>query len=80
MKIIVISGFAEFEYARESINLAVSEYLLKPFATKRLLEVALRLKAEMSEEQAKELGKLLLCGPRLIITGRLCGKSFSPIC
>lgn len=55
MKIIVISGFAEFEYARESINLAVSEYLLKPFATKRLLEVALRLKAEMSEEQAKEL-------------------------
>ena len=54
MKIIVISGFAEFEYARESINLAVSEYLLKPFATKRLLDVALRVKGEMSEEQAKE--------------------------
>lgn len=54
MKIIVISGFAEFEYARESINLAVSEYLLKPFATRRLLEVALRLKAELGEEQAKE--------------------------
>jgi two-component system response regulator YesN len=54
MKIIVISGFAEFEYARESINLAVSEYLLKPFATKRLLEVALRVKEEISAEQAKE--------------------------
>ena len=54
MKIIVISGFAEFEYARESINLAVSEYLLKPFATKRLLEVALRLKGEINAEQAKE--------------------------
>ena len=37
------------------IHLAVSEYLLKPFATKRLLEVALRLQAEMREERAKEL-------------------------
>jgi len=55
MKIIVISGFAEFEYARESIKLAVSEYLLKPFATKRLLEVALRLQAELKKERAKEL-------------------------
>lgn len=55
MKIIVISGFAEFEYARESINLAVSEYLLKPFATKRLLEVALRLQEEIKNEQAEAL-------------------------
>ena len=54
MKIIVISGYAEFEYARESINLAVSEYLLKPFATKRLLEVALRLQKEIQKERAEE--------------------------
>ena len=54
MKIIVISGYAEFEYARESINLAVSEYLLKPFATKRLLAVALRLQKEIQNERAEE--------------------------
>lgn len=55
LKIIVISGFAEFEYARESITLNVCEYLLKPFATKRLLDVAVRLLEEIRKEQAEEL-------------------------
>src|SRR5690554_1425557 len=54
LKIIVISGFAEFEYARESITLNVSEYLLKPFATKRLLDVALKVQEEMRKEQEEE--------------------------
>lgn len=53
MKIIVISGFAEFEYAQESIKLNVSDYLLKPFASKRLLEVVLRFKEEFEKEEAE---------------------------
>ena len=54
MKIIVISGFAEFEYAQESIKLSVSEYLLKPFASRKLLGVVLRLKAEIDAERAAQ--------------------------
>ena len=54
MKIIVISGFAEFEYAQESIKLNVSDYLLKPFASKRLLEVVLRFKNELEKEEAQK--------------------------
>ena len=54
MKIIVISGFADFEYAQESIKLNVSDYLLKPFASKRLLEVVLRFKEELEKEEAQE--------------------------
>ncbi len=54
MKIIVISGFAEFEYAQESIKLNVSDYLLKPFASRRLLEVVLRYKDELEKEEAEE--------------------------
>ncbi len=54
MKIIVISGFAEFEYAQESIKLNVSDYLLKPFASRRLLEAVLRLKDELEKEEAEE--------------------------
>lgn len=54
MKIIVISGFADFEYAQESIKLNVSDYLLKPFASKRLLEVVLRFKGELEKEEAQE--------------------------
>ncbi len=54
MKIIVISGFAEFEYAQESIKLNVSDYLLKPFASRRLLEVVLRFQHELRQEQAEK--------------------------
>ena len=54
MKIIVISGFADFEYAQESIKLNVSDYLLKPFASRRLLEAVLRLKDELEKEEAEE--------------------------
>jgi two-component system response regulator YesN len=54
MKMVVISGFAEFEYARESIELNVADYLLKPFASWRLLEVVLRLKNEILQEETKK--------------------------
>lgn len=54
MKIIVISGFAEFEYAQESIKLSVSDYLLKPFASRKLLGVVLRLKGEIEQERAAQ--------------------------
>lgn len=57
LKIIVISGFAEFEYAQESIKLNVSDYLLKPFASRRLLEAVLRLKNELDKEEEEESEK-----------------------
>ncbi|HYH04345.1 MAG TPA: response regulator [Bacillota bacterium] len=59
-KIVVISGFAEFEYAQKAIKLNVFDYLLKPFASRRLLEVLLRLKNELQVEleQRSELSHL----------------------
>ena len=54
MKIVVISGFAEFEYAQESIKLNVADYLLKPFASRRLLEIVLRLREELELERAEQ--------------------------
>jgi two-component system, response regulator YesN len=54
MKIIVISGFAEFEYAQESIKLNVSDYLLKPFPSRKLLEIVQRVREEMTRERAEK--------------------------
>jgi two-component system response regulator YesN len=54
VKIVVISGFAEFEYAQESIKLNVADYLLKPFASRRLLEVVSRLKNEILQEETEK--------------------------
>lgn len=55
LKIIMISGFAEFEYAQELMKYNVSEYLLKPFASKKLLTIAQKLKHELDEERAEKL-------------------------
>jgi two-component system response regulator YesN len=54
LKTIVISGFAEFEYAQEAIKLGVADYLLKPFASKKLLGVILKLKEEIEQEQSEQ--------------------------
>ncbi|PHV69613.1 DNA-binding response regulator [Sporanaerobium hydrogeniformans] len=37
-KIIILSGYDEFEYAKEAISIGVIEYLLKPIPAKKLLE------------------------------------------
>lgn len=44
----IMSGFSEFEYAREAVRLSVTEYLLKPLEPKTLAAVI----AHVREEQA----------------------------
>ncbi len=55
IKIIILSGFGDFQYARQALSLGVSEYLLKPVTSKDLLEalnkVACKLKDEMLVHQ-----------------------------
>lgn len=60
IKMIIISGYAEFEYAQQSIRLGVSDYLLKPFRSKHLLEVVNNTREKMcqEEERNRELNKL----------------------
>ena len=38
-KILILSGYDEFEYAKEAIKLQVAEYLLKPISSAKLLDV-----------------------------------------
>lgn len=38
IKILILSGYDEFDYAKEAIRLGVSEYLLKPISSGKLLE------------------------------------------
>ena len=51
MKFIIISGFSDFEYAREAIQLKVYDYLLKPVSQKDINDVLLRLQKDLELEE-----------------------------
>ena len=52
MKIIIISGYDDFEYARQAISIGVDQYLLKPITKKALLDVLKELKEKIEGERA----------------------------
>jgi len=49
--IIVLSGYDEFEYARQCIQLGVREYLVKPINSENLREVLNKVSKQLSDER-----------------------------
>ncbi len=54
VKIIILSGHDEFEYARQAITIGVEEYLVKPVTSAKLFETLNRVAAEIEEEKEKQ--------------------------
>lgn len=51
IKILILSGYDEFEYAKEAIRLGVTEYLLKPISSAKLMEVLDQVSASIRQEK-----------------------------
>ena len=51
IKILILSGYDEFDYAKEAIKLRVAEYLLKPISSAKLLEVLKESAASIYQER-----------------------------
>lgn len=51
VKVIIFSGFDEFEYAQEAIKAEVEEYILKPINSNELRGVFERIKKNLDEER-----------------------------
>ncbi|MDF2514508.1 MAG: response regulator [Herbinix sp.] len=51
IEIIILSGFAEFEYARQAISFRAFDYLLKPTNKKKLLDAFTSLKESMDQKR-----------------------------
>lgn len=58
IEIIILSGYEEFEYAKEGIRLGVAEYLLKPISGEDLLKavnkIAVRIEERRREQEIRE--------------------------
>ncbi len=50
-KLVVFSGFDEFEYARQAVGMNVSEYILKPINAPELSGVLTRLREQLDRER-----------------------------
>ncbi len=53
-KILILSGYDEFEYAKEAINIGITDYLLKPITGAKLLEAVKKTRDLIMEENEKK--------------------------
>ncbi|MGE7828380.1 response regulator [Paenibacillus sp. NPDC093718] len=52
-KIVILTGYDEFDYARQAITLSVDEYLLKPFSAESFMELLDKIKDKIDMEVAE---------------------------
>lgn len=59
-KMVMLTGFDEFEYARRAIRLKVSDFILKPITAREIRELLLQIRIEMDERnrQHENIGQL----------------------
>lgn len=56
IRIVLLTGYGEFEYAKEAISIGVEDYLLKPISSARLLEALGKVRDSiLKEQEEKEL-------------------------
>jgi two-component system response regulator YesN len=53
IQIVILSGFDEFKYAQQAIELNVTEYVLKPISSEELIKTLVKIKAKIDDELLK---------------------------
>lgn len=54
IRIVIVSGYDEFEYARQAILLGATDYLLKPVSADKLVDTINKIK---EREEKKKMNK-----------------------
>jgi len=80
IKIIILSGHDEFEYARSALRLGITEYCLKPVGSAELLRMLKSISAQIDEER-RQLDRLAEMESLLEANRDLrCQKLLSDLC
>jgi len=59
-RIIILSGYEDFSYAKEAVSLGIQEYLLKPVGAEELIALLRLLRAEIEQAEAAKRSSLSL--------------------
>ncbi len=51
VKVVIVTGFEDFDYAQRAIKLKVTDYLLKPLNSQEFTDFLLRMKHELDEDR-----------------------------
>ena len=54
MKILIISGYDDFEYARQAISVGVEQYLLKPITRFSMQKALMEIREKIENERAQK--------------------------
>ena len=57
--IIIVTGYADFEYAKGAIQASVDDYILKPVSVSQMKDALDKLRLRMDEEQSARIPKTL---------------------
>lgn len=55
IKIMILSGYDEFEYAKEAISIGITDYLVKPISSEKLLEAVKKTAKVIEKEKEQKL-------------------------
>jgi two-component system response regulator YesN len=53
LKVVILTGYEDFDYAKQAIKLKVKDYLLKPINLQEFTDFLLKMKRELDEEQSR---------------------------
>ena len=59
-KFIIVSGYSNFDYAKDAIRYGVKSYILKPVDEDELMEIILKLKEEIAQDRKWEKDKKIV--------------------
>ena len=57
--IIIVTGYADFEYAKGAIQASVDDYILKPVSVSQMKDALDKLRLRLDEEQAARISRAL---------------------
>jgi len=79
IKIIILSGHDEFEYAKQAITIGVEDYLLKPVTSAKLMETLTEVANRIDKERKSNIENLIASMQDIGVSGKMSLKNINKL-